>query len=132
MPWHRMPFSGGFQSGVADCSRSIRPPLPSAGEHLVPAHELFTQDSLVLAIRRHSAQVAASGQIAVRAKRKLHVPRSFTRMGPAHRIRLIGSPDVLPREVDRFAKDATQANLLIQVKCYIPGMASDVTPLFAN
>ena len=57
-------------------------------------------------------------------KKKLHAPLSFAKMGPAQRIRLVGSPDVLPREVGRFIKDANHANFLKQVKGALPGMAS--------
>ena len=77
-----------------------------------------------MAIRRHSAQYAAAGPIAVRAKRRLYVARPISTMGPAHRIRLIGSSDVLPRAVDRYIKDAAHDNLLKQVKGSLPGMAS--------
>ena len=104
-------------------SRSFRP-LSSAGEHLAPAHELFTKDSLITAIRRRSAQFAVSGEIAVCTMKNLRAPRSFTKMGPAQRIRLLGSSSVLPRQADRYIKDATQANLTKQVKDSLPGMAS--------
>ena len=45
-------------------------------------------------------------------------------MGPVQRIRLLGSPAVLPREVGRYVRDATQANFLKQAKGSLPGMAS--------
>ena len=109
------PFPVAFRA-VWSSARAAFAPLSSPGEHLAPAHELFTKDSLVLAIRRRSAQFSVSGKIAVRAKRILHAPRSFTRMGPARRIRLLGSSDVLPSEVGRYAKDAAHANLLKQAK----------------
>ena len=48
------PFPVAFRA-VWSSARAAFAPLSSSGEHLVPAHELFTQDSLVLAIRRHSA-----------------------------------------------------------------------------
>ena len=75
------------------------------------------------AIRRHSAQYSAPGQISVRTKKKLRVPRSFSKMGPAQRIRLLGSSDVIPSTVDRYVKDASHANLLKQAKGSLPGMA---------
>ena len=117
------PFPGAFRA-VRSSARAAFAPLSSAGAHLVPAHELFAHDSLVLAIRRHSAQFSVSGQIVVRAKRKLHAPRPFTKMGPAQRVRPLGAPAVLPHEVDRFVKGAAHANLLKQAKAPLPGMAS--------
>ena len=97
---------------------------PSAGEHLVPAHELFTKDNIAQAIRRRSAQFPISGQIAVRTKRKLHAHRYFAQMGAARRIRLHGPSGVLPLEVVRYVKGPAHANLLKQVKGPLPGMAS--------
>ena len=86
--------------------------LSSASEHIVRA------------IRRRSAQFAVSGQIDVRAKRNPRAPRAFSKMGHAHRIRLLGSSDVLPLSVDRYVKDAAHSNLLKQAKRPLHGMAS--------
>ena len=122
-PWRRSLLSRWF---LGWCGRLLAQisPLSSAGEHIAPAHELFTKDNLAHAIPRHSTQFAVSGHISVRAKSKHRAPRSFPKMGRAQRIRLIGSPAVPPREVDRYVKDANHANLLKQVKGPLPGMAS--------
>ena len=117
------PFPAAFWDAWSSARAAIAP-ISAAGEHLVPAHELFTKDSLVLAIRRRSAQFAVSGQIAVYMKKKLHEARPFTKMGPAQRIRLLGPSDVLPREVGRYVKDATQTNLLKQANESLPGTES--------
>ena len=55
-------------------------------------------------------------------------------MGPAQRIRILGSADVLPRTVDRYIMDATHANFLKQAKGPSRGwnLLSASTPLFAN
>ena len=97
--------------------------LPSTGEYLVPAHELFTNDDLVLATSRHTAKFSSSGSIAVRTKKKkMRAHRSFSKMGP-RRIRIPNSPAGTPRALDRYIKDSTHANRLKQVKGSLPGMA---------
>ena len=105
-------------------ARMAYAPLSSAGEDLTPAHELFTQDSLVKAIRRHSAQFAHSGTIAAKSSSTIKAPKAFDKMGPARKIRYLKSSAVHPLQVNRFIKDQTQANLLKQVKGSLPGMAS--------
>ena len=102
---------------------TINTPSPSA-EYLTPAHALFTQDSLVQAIKRHKSQFASTGQLRVATKKKLHIPKNFSRMGPAQRIKLLQSAALVPAVLDRYIKDATQANLLKQVRGSLPGMAS--------
>ena len=96
----------------------------SAAEDLVPVHEIFAPNDLVLAARLHSAQYASSGKIAVRTKRKLHVPRSLSKLGPAHRIRLQKSSAIAPRVLGRYIKDAPHDNFLKKAKVSLPGMAS--------
>ena len=105
-------------------ARTAYAPISSAGEHLTQAHELFTQDSLVKAIRRHSAQFARSGTITTRPSKTIKAPRAFGKLGPAQKIRYLESSAVHPRQVSRFIKDQTQANLLKQVKGSLPGLAS--------
>ena len=105
-------------------ARTAYPPTSSAGEDLTPAHELFTQDSLVKAIRRHSAQFARSGAIATRPSSTLKDPRAFEKLGHSQKIRYLKSSAVRPLQVNRFIKDQTQANLLKQVKGSLPGLAS--------
>ena len=109
---------------VRSSNRAVSDALSSDGEYLVPAHELFTNDDLARAIRRHSALYASSGSIDVRAKRKLRAPRTCCKMCHAQRIRLMGSSAGLPRTADRYIKDATHANVLKPVKGFLPGMAS--------
>ena len=67
------PFPVAFRA-LWSSARAAFAPLSSAGEHLVPAHELFTKDSLVMAIRRHSAQFARSGTITARPLKSLRAP----------------------------------------------------------
>ena len=98
--------------------------ISSAGEYLAAAHEIFTSDDLALAIRMHSDQYASSGSISVRTKRKLRAPRPFSKLGHAHRIRLLRSSAIVPRVLDRYIKDATHANFLNQAKGPLPGVAS--------
>ena len=45
-------------------------------------------------------------------------------MGPSKRTQLLSTADIRPRLVDRFIQDATKANLLKQVRCSLPDMAS--------
>ena len=127
------PFPVAFRA-LWSSARTAFAPTSSAGEHLVPAHEMFTQDTLVKAIRRHSAQFARSGAITARPRTSLRAPPAFEKMGPAQRIRFLGSSAVRPLQVDRFIKDSTQANLLKQVKGSVRAWhpPSAVTPLFAS
>ena len=106
----------------------------SDAEYLAPARETFTQNDLVLATRRHSAQYAASGRLSARVKRNLRVPRSLSMIGPAHRIRLRKSSAIPPRVSDRYVNDATQANLVNQAKGPFRGWnpPSASIPLVAN
>ena len=67
---------------VWSSARAAFDSLSSAGEYIVPAHELFTNDALARAIRRRSAQYAVSGQIDVRARRMLRAPVPSPRWGP--------------------------------------------------
>ena len=60
----------------------------------------------------------------MRTTRKLHLPRNFRKLGPAHRIKAPKDAALNPRVLDRFVFDATSANLLKQVKGSLPGMAS--------
>ena len=113
-----------FPGLIWSISRSVSPDANAAAEHLVSAHAMFTQDALVKDIRRHSAQHATSGKLPIRTHRKLHVPRSFSKLGAARRIRLSKSPDVLPCASGRYIQDATQENLPKQAKGSLPGPAS--------
>ena len=81
-----------------------------------PPHEVFAHDSLLKAAKRHTAQFARTGKISVRTHTQLPRPKSFMKLGPARKIRLLKSDGILPRAVGRFVKDGTQANLLKQVK----------------
>ena len=45
-------------------------------------------------------------------------------MGPAQRIKLFSSGQLIPRAVARFMEENTQANLLKQVRGSLPGVAS--------
>ena len=112
----RVVFRAGWSSDRADFSS-----FSSDDEYLAPAHELFANDDIDRAIRRHSSQYASSGPISFRAKRKLRAHRSFSKMGHAQRIRLLGSFAVLPRTVDRYIKDSTHANSLKQANESIQG-----------
>ena len=53
--------------------------------YLAPSRELFTNDSLAKATRRHTAQFTRAGKIAVLTHKKIHMPSSFARMGPTRR-----------------------------------------------
>lgn len=52
------------------------------------------------------------------------MPSFFDRMGKAHQIRLLKSAGEAPIAMDKFIKDANQANLINQVKGSLHGMAS--------
>ena len=105
-------------------ARTTVVPPSSSAEYLTPAHAVFTQDSLVKAIRTHAAQYASTGQLRVATKKKLHIPRNFSQLGPSQRIKLLQAAALVPSVLDRYVKDATQANLLKQVKGSLPGMSS--------
>lgn len=124
---HAMALNSPFPAvsrAVWSSARAAFSAFSSAGEYLDPAHALLAKGDLVLAPRRHSAQYASSGPIAVRTKKKMRAPRPSSKLGPAKRIRLLKSPAVTPRALCLFVKDATQANLLKQVYGSLPGMAS--------
>lgn len=94
----------------------------SAAEYLVPGSDMFTQDPTVKDIRRHSDLFAAAGRLTIRKGRRLQVLRSFARMGPAHRIRLLKYSAVIPRALGIFIKDSKQANCPRKAKSSFPGL----------
>ena len=120
---HELPLSGCYQA-IWSISRSPPKAALSCSEYFAHGRAIFTQDSLLRAIRRHSAKFAAAGRISIRTKRKLNAQRPLPRLGPAHRTRMLKSPDVVPRAVGRFIKDATQGNRTRQAKGSYPGTAS--------
>ena len=117
------PFPAAFRD-IRSIARSSSAAMSSASEYLAPAHEMFTQNDLALATRRHSEQYAGAGKLAARTMRELHVPRFYSKLGPAPRVRLLTSPDIVPRVLDRYVKDAAQANFLKQANGPLPGTAS--------
>ena len=67
--------------------------------------------------------------------RKLKAPRSFSKLGQAHRVRFLMPSAIVPRVLDRYIKDSTRANLLTQANGPLPGMASAIhryAAFFAN
>ena len=109
---------------VPPTARAACAAVSSAADYMAPAHDLFTQNDLVLAIRRRSAQFASLGSISVRTKRKLHVPRPFAKMGPAQRIRSLNSSAIVPLVLHRHIKDSIHDNSTKQAWGSLPGMAS--------
>ena len=118
------PTPTAFRAQWSDSRTDSSASSTSDAEYVAPAHELFAKDSLLKAIRRHSAQFARTGKISARAHTQLRQPASFSKLGPAHKIRLLKSAGMLPSAVDKFINDNTKANLLKQVKVSLPGMAS--------
>ena len=113
------PFTVVFRA-VWPSDRAAFATLSYDGEYLAPANELFAKDDRARAIRRHSAQCASSGPIAVRTKRKLRDPRSFPRWAP----RSGYAYWALPLYFLALVTAATHANFLKQVKGSLPGMES--------
>ena len=56
----------------------------------------------------------------MRTTRKLHLPKTFGKMGPAQRIKTLKAAALNPRVLGRFVFDATSANLPKQVKGSLP------------
>ena len=116
------PFPAAFRV-IWSIARSSSAAASSDAVYLSPAQEVFTKNDLVSANRRHPEQYAVSGKLAAWDERKLNVPRCFSILGPAQRIRLRKSSAIAPRVVERY-KDATDANLTNLAKWALLGMAS--------
>ena len=76
--------------------------VSSSAEYIAPSHDLFAMDSMAIALRKRSAQYAATGQLRLATRGELRAPRDFARMGPAQRIKMLQSASVAPRVLDRY------------------------------
>ena len=85
---------------------------------------VVSRDSFLKAVKRRAQQFERPGRLRVRARKKLHVPAVFSRMGPSQKIKLLAPGVALPGAVRRFVEDIAQANLLKQVRGSLPWIAS--------
>ena len=98
----------------ADSSQSAVP------GQIIPSRAVLTNDALVKAIQAHSAQFQRSGQLTMRTKRKLRLPRHFGNLGPAQRIKIARPDSLPPRILDRYVFGAKSANIPKHVRGAIP------------
>ena len=94
------------------------------GAFLVPDHSAVDKTTLVKEMRDHASHVGRSGKLVLRAARKLHMPRTFGKLGPDQRIKMLRAAALTPSVLGRFVFDATSANIPKQVKGPLPSMAS--------
>ena len=96
----------------------------SSGDIFIPDHASFTQASQIKDAQAHISQYSRTGAISLRTSNKQTFRSSFAMMGPAQRTKHLGSAQILPRLVGRFAIDSTRVSLLNQVRGSSPGMLS--------
>ena len=94
------------------------------GPFLVPDHAAVDKKTLVKALNAHASHGDRSGKLVLRTARKLHIPRKFGQLVPAHRIKILRAAALTPRVLGRFVFDATSSNQPKQVKGALPSMAS--------
>ena len=92
--------------------------------HLIQPPGVVSPDSFLNSTKRHAKQFERWGKLRVRTSKKLKTPPNFARMGPAQRIKLFSSGQLIPKVVNRFMQENLQANLLKQVRGSLPGIAS--------
>ena len=97
---------------------------PASADYVAPGHTAFTQELMAKAAKAHSEQSAPTGKIRVRTANMRHLPRSLGRLGPSQKIKALRAPNMAHRVLDRFAVDATKADLLKQARWSFPGMES--------
>ena len=98
--------------------------IGDSADCLVRPHGFLTKDALVSAVRRHSRQFQRHGRLEFRTPDKLHAPAGFSRLGPSQKIKMLKSNRVMPRQLNGFIANGTQANFLTQVRGSLPGLAS--------
>lgn len=91
-------------------------PTGSSAYHLIPPRLKLTRDSFVKAVKKHGELFRKNGVVRVYAKRKLPIPKNFTKLGPPRKVQMLMKSRVTPHHLNRFIDDHVHANLSKQAR----------------